>query len=157
LNLYVDTSVLLRVVLGERGRLREWSRSERWVSSELIRLESLRTIDRARIQLRLADRAVAARRAALLEHLTAFDLLPLQKAVLDRAAEPFPTTLGTLDAIHLATALLARELVPDLALATHDDELATAAEAVGFAVVGVPRARPLSRHARRPETESPRP
>jgi predicted nucleic acid-binding protein len=137
LNLYVDTSVLLRVVLGERGRLREWPRSERWVSSELVRLESLRTIDRARVQLRLADRAVAARRAAVLEHLRAFELVGLQGAVLERAADPFPTSLGTLDAIHLASALLARERYSDLVLATHDEELAIAAEAMGFDVVGV--------------------
>ncbi len=137
MNLYVDTSVLLRVVLGERGRLREWTRSERWVSSELVRLESLRTIDRARVQLRLADRAVSARRAAVLEHLRAFELVGLQGAVLERAADPFPTWLGTLDAIHLASALLARDRYSDLVLATHDEELAIAAEAMGFEVVGV--------------------
>jgi predicted nucleic acid-binding protein len=136
LNLYVDTSVLLRVVLGERGRLREWARSERWISSELIRLEALRTIDRARLQLRLPDRAVSRRRAAVLEHLRAFDLIRVRTAVLERAAEPFPTSLGTLDAIHLASALLAREQVPDLVVATHDRELATAAEAMGFLVAG---------------------
>ena len=137
MNLYVDTSVLLRVVLGERGRLREWTRSERWVSSELVRLESLRTIDRARVQLRLADRAVSARRAAVLEHLRAFELVGLQPAVLERAADPFPTSLGTLDAIHLASALLARDRYPDLVLGTHDEELAIAARAMGFEVVGV--------------------
>jgi predicted nucleic acid-binding protein len=137
LNLYVDTSVLLRVVLGERGRLREWSRSKRWISSELVRLESLRTIDRARVQLRLADRAVSARRAAVLEHLRAFELVGLQAPVLERAADPFPTSLGTLDAIHLASALLARDRYSDLVFATHDDELAIAAEAMGFDVVGI--------------------
>ena len=140
MKLYVETSVLLRVVLGERGRLREWSRSERWISSELIRLESLRTIDQARVQLHLVDRAVSARRAAILEHLRAFELVKLYPPVLERAAEPFPTSLGTLDAIHLASALLARERYPDLVVATHDDELAVAAEAVGFEVIGAPRA-----------------
>ena len=140
MKLYVDTSVLLRIVLGERGRLREWSRSARWISSELIRLESLRTIDRARVQLHLADRAVSARRAAILEHLRAFELVKLQPAVLERAPEPFPTSLGTLDAIHLASALLARERYPDLVVATHDEELAVAAEAEGFSVLGAPRA-----------------
>lgn len=135
--LYVDTSVLLRVVLGERGRLREWSSSSRWVASELIRLECLRTIDRARIAHRLVDRAVAARRAAALEYLRAFDLVELDRAVLERAAEPFPTSLGTLDAIHLASALAARTRFPELVLATHDEQLAVAAHAMGLAVLGV--------------------
>ena len=58
--------------------------------------------------------------------------------ILVRATEPFPTLLGTLDAIHLASALLAREQLPGLTFATHDPALGTAAMAVGFAVAGVP-------------------
>jgi hypothetical protein len=54
-----------------------------------------------RVQLRLADCALSARHAAVLEHLRAFELVGLQAAVLGRAADPFPTSLGTLDAIHL--------------------------------------------------------
>jgi hypothetical protein len=40
--------------------------------------------------------------------------------------------------VHLASALLARVTMPDLTLATHDVELATAARAVGFRVAGAP-------------------
>lgn len=100
-------------------------------------MEGLRTIDRARLQLHLPDRAVAARRAAFLEHVRAFDLVRLQPAVLERAEGPFPTSLGTLDALHLASALLARERFADLLFATHDEELAVAATAMGFRVLGV--------------------
>lgn len=138
MTLYVDTPVLLRVVLGEPGRLAEWSRSERWISSELVRLESLRTIDRARILAGLTDRDVSARRAAVLEQLCAFDLVRIGPRVLERAAEPFPTSLGSLDAIHLASALLVRERYPEMVFTTHDAELATAARAVGFRVLGTP-------------------
>ena len=46
MNVYVDSSVLLRIVLGERDRLRIWPTITNAVSSELIRLECLRTIDR---------------------------------------------------------------------------------------------------------------
>jgi hypothetical protein len=137
-NLYVDTSVLLRVVLGEPGRLSEWGRSERWISSQLIRLEALRTIDRARVLSGLADREVSIRRAAVLEQLDAFDLVRIGPRVLERAAEPFPTSLGSLDAIHLASALLVRERYPEMVLATHDLELATAATAMGMRVLGAP-------------------
>ena len=57
--------------------------------------------------------------------------------VLARAAQPLPTELGTLDAIHLATALLWREHArTDVVMATHDVALATAARAHGFTVVG---------------------
>lgn len=138
LNVYVDSSALLRVVLGEPGRIRIWPRITRAVASELIRLECLRTIDRARIQLRLEDEDVAGRRAAVFDAVETFSLVPVGPRILERAAEPFPTLLGSLDAIHLASALLAREGFPDLALATHDQELALAARAVGFRVHGVP-------------------
>lgn len=66
-----------------------------------------------------------------------FDIVPIDHAVLTRAADPFPTTLGSLDAVHLASAVIAREQVPDLQLATHDAELAIAARAVGFEVLDV--------------------
>ena len=144
MNVYVDSSVLLRIGLGERGALREWRRIERPLASELIRLECRRTIDRARIRERLSDRAVAQQRAAILGLLDTFYTLPLDTAVLERAAAPFPTLLSSLDAIHLATALLARAQVDDLCFATHDGELGTAARAMGFEVLGmspVPRRR----------------
>jgi hypothetical protein len=138
LNVYVDSSVLLRVVLGEPGRLRIWPRITSPVTSELIRLECLRTIDRARIRLRLEDEDVADRRAAVLDAIETFSLVPIGPRILERAAEPFPTMLGSLDAIHLASALLIRDGFDDLPLATHDWELAVAARAVGFHVHGAP-------------------
>ena len=134
---YVDSSVLLRVVLHEPGRLREWGRSRRWISSQLVRTECLHTVDRARVQFGLSDDEVAARRAAILEYLRAFDLIALDSAVLERAADPFPTSIGTLDALHLASAMLMRATEPALAFATHDRELGVAARAAGFRVFGV--------------------
>lgn len=134
MNVYVDSSVLLRVVLGEPRRLRAWSKITNPVSSELIRLECLRTIDRARIRLALADEDVARYRVEVLETVEAFHLVGLNPSVLERAAEPFPTTIGSVDAIHLASALLVRRQFEGLDLATHDDELATAGRAVGFRV-----------------------
>ena len=129
---YVDSSVLLRIVLGQTGRLRAWRTITKPVSSALIRVECLRTIDRARLRLALGDEQVAAHRSAILEQLQAFDLAQLEDPILDRAADPFPTQLGTLDAFHLATALALREARGDLPFATHDAELATAAKSAGF-------------------------
>ena len=51
-----------------------------------------------------------------------------------------PTELGTLDAIHLATALLWKELTrEELTMATHDGALALAAQAHGLLVIGAGR------------------
>lgn len=137
MNAYIDSSALLRVVLGERAPVREWPRIDTPVSSEIVRIECLRTLDRARLKLGLVDEEVARRRGQLLEHLDSFDMVPLQPSVLARAAEPFPTSLRTLDALHLATAELVRGRYAELRFVTHDHELATAARALGFAVLGV--------------------
>lgn len=139
MNVYIDSSVLLRVVLGEPNRLRIWPKIANAVSSELIRLECLRTIDRARIRLRLEDRLVAKHRAEVLEAVEALSLVALDSIVLERASEPFPTLMGSLDAIHLASALLIRDELEGLEFATHDDELGIAARAMGFLVHGAPR------------------
>ena len=139
MNVYVDSSVLLRIILGEPGRLRIWPSISNAVSSELIRLECLRTIDRARIRLGLEDARIAKYRADVLEAVDAFTLVALDTIVLERASEPFPTALGSLDAIHMASALLARDSLDDLVFATHDDELGMAARATGFQVHGVSR------------------
>jgi predicted nucleic acid-binding protein len=137
LNVYVDPSVLLRIVLGEPDRLRSWSRIEQPISSELTRLECLRTIDRARIQFQLDEADVARRRAAVLDTIETFGIVPVTVAVLERAAEPFPTLIGSLDAIHLASGLLVRQTMSELVFATHDIALGRAARAVGFTVEGV--------------------
>lgn len=134
---YVDTSVVLRIALGEPRPLREWRSLDMACSSELLRVESLRSLDRARVLLRLADEEIAGRREAVLAMLKGFHIARLDARVLMRAADPFPTLIRTLDALHLATALLARVEHEDLVFATHDERLGTAARAVGFDVIGI--------------------
>jgi predicted nucleic acid-binding protein len=134
---YLDASVVLRLVLGEEHRLAEWEQVEAAVASALTEVESLRTLDRLARLGRLSPEELAERRGAVYQTLEAVDLIDVSRAVLRRASEPFPTPLGTLDAIHLSTALLWREATGEpLTLTTHDRELATAARAAGFAVAG---------------------
>lgn len=135
---YVDASVLLRVALGQPDRLPEWRQIERGVANALVTTESLRTLDRLRLRASLADAEVASRRATILRLIASLELVDVDAAILDRAAQPMPTELGTLDAIHLATALLWKEMTRvDLVMATHDGALALGAEAHGLRVVGV--------------------
>lgn len=138
MKVYVDTSVLLHVVLGEPGVLAEWTAIDMAVASELTRVEALRTIDRARLLAQLPDEEVALRREGVLAILGGFHIAGVNAAVLERAADPFPTLVRTLDAIHLATALLVRAEHEDLVFATHDRQLAIAARSVGFQVLGAP-------------------
>lgn len=134
---YVDSSVLLRVVLAQPDALPEWRWIDRGVSSRLIVIESLRTLDRLRLRTRLPDEEIARRRAAILELVDSLELVEIDLPILERAMQPMPTELGTLDAIHLASALLWREATrTDLLLATHNAALAVAAHAHAFTVLG---------------------
>jgi predicted nucleic acid-binding protein len=135
---YVDASVVLRLVLGQAGRVRQWGRVKTAVASLIIEVECFRTIDRMRIAEGLDDDDVADLREAIHRMLDAFTLVEPTRLVLSRASRPLPTALGTLDAIHLATALLWRqENELELTILTHDAALAAAARAEGLAVVGV--------------------
>jgi predicted nucleic acid-binding protein len=135
---YIDTSALLRIVLRETGALDELRSYDGLVSSELIAVESARTIDRLRLQGSLSADEAASRLRAVNEWLEAIDLVLLRPPVLGRASEPLPMALGTLDAVHLATALIWRDRMGPLStMATHDAALATAARAFGFEVRGV--------------------
>lgn len=135
---YVDASVLLRVTLGQPDALPDWRQIDQGVSSALVMTECLRTLDRLRLRARLSDAEVATRRATILALIASLELVEIDSVVLDRAAQPMPTELGTLDAIHLATALLWKDLThADLIMATHDTALALGAQAHGLHVVGV--------------------
>jgi predicted nucleic acid-binding protein len=135
---YVDSSVLLRVALGQPNALPDWRDIERGVSSALVTTESLRTLDRFRLRVSLSDIEVARRRATILSLIDSLELVEIDSVVLERAAQPMPTELGTLDAIHLASALLWKDaLDADPVMATHDKALALAAQAHGLRVIGI--------------------
>jgi uncharacterized protein len=132
---YVDSSVVLRLVLGEADPLRGFGELSP-VSSVLLRVECLRAIERYRLMNAFGDTTVAERRQAVLDSLGAFRLVELTPAVLERAADPFPVSVATLDALHLATAMELRQEIGDMLFATHDVRLASAARSTGFSVVG---------------------
>jgi len=95
---YVDASVLLRVALGQPTALREWRDIDLGVWSALITVESLRTLDRLRIRANLPDSEVAGRRATFLRLIASLEIVEITSPVLERAAQPMPTQLGTVDA-----------------------------------------------------------
>jgi hypothetical protein len=134
---YLDSSVLLRLVLRQPNALPEWPDIERGVVSALVEVECLRTLDRLRIARRVADREIALRREAVFRLLESASVVDLTRTVLRRASHPLPTAVATLDAIHLSTALLWRERTEeDIVMATHDARLAQAARACGLRAVG---------------------
>ncbi|MGE5219834.1 MAG: type II toxin-antitoxin system VapC family toxin [Chloroflexota bacterium] len=133
---YIDTSVVLRVLLHEPNPVKIWGQWNKAYSSALWRVEALRTVDRLRLGHEISDTEVAALvREIQIVHET-FAIHPVTSPVLQRASETFPTVVGTLDAIHLATALSIREGENLDLLLTHDSQLATAARSLGFEVMG---------------------
>ena len=136
---YVDSRVVLRIVLGEGEVLRAWNDIEEWASSELLSVEVMRTLDRLKLERHL-DADSSLRAIASFEGMRAGMLnLSLVPAVLLAASRPMPVPVKSLDAIHIASAQLLRQTAgyADLVFATHDGQQAAAARAAGFDCIGV--------------------
>jgi predicted nucleic acid-binding protein len=136
MTVYVDTSVVLRILLHEPNPVGIWGQWNKAYSSALWRVEAMRTVDRLRLTHEISDNEVAQLvRDVQLAHET-FAIHPVTNQIFQRASETFPTVVGTLDAIHLATALSIRGIENIDFLLTHDSQLATAARCLGFEVMG---------------------
>lgn len=120
--IYVDTSALLKTVLDEpessalRRYLDEFD-PDILVSSKLLAVETRRGVLRNRPR----------RMPAVDVGLAVVTLLDVSDAVIDAAGRLPDPMLRSLDAIHLATALLIREDID--ALISYDDRLVDAARA----------------------------
>lgn len=137
MKVYLDTSVILRKILGEPEALKGWGHWDEGYTSEITRVESLRALDRLRLQGSLDDVEVSEKMSLLRETLETTGLISLNPAVLERASRSYPTVLGTMDAVHLASALLYVEQKKErLLFLTHDHRLAIAARALGLEISG---------------------
>ncbi|MEQ8719495.1 MAG: type II toxin-antitoxin system VapC family toxin [Acidimicrobiales bacterium] len=121
---YLDTSALVKLVVAEAETeaLREWlAAAERNpVTCELARTELMRAVRR-----RAPEAMVRARLV-----LDAVTVLEVPSPTFDRAGRVDPTSLRTLDAVHIAAAL---DLGDDLeGLVAYDSRLSEAAEANGI-------------------------
>lgn len=124
---YVDTSALVKAVIQEEhsDAFREWHGgiSAPLVTSDLARAELPRAVRRA-------DSTQAVRARAVLDRMT---ILVVTTELFQAAARLEPTSLRTLDAVHLACAL---DLGDDLeGLVAYDDRLLEAAQAYGVATI----------------------
>jgi predicted nucleic acid-binding protein len=132
--IYLDSSALMKLIRmeNETAALRDWldERPEQpVVSSELGRVEVLRAARR------VGGRALIEAWAVVGD----IDLVPLDRAVQDLASDIGDPLLHTLDALHLASAvLLSDELTVFVA---YDQRLSSAAQAAGL-VVATPGAAP---------------
>ena len=129
--LYLDTSVALRATL-ERGTTPEiealLAAAPVLVTSRLSLVESARALLRLRQQGSVAESRLADARRELDALWTRCELWELTPAVCDLASRVAPDrALRTLDALHLATFLMARRRIEGLELLTADERLENAA------------------------------
>jgi predicted nucleic acid-binding protein len=129
--LYLDTSVALRATL-EQGTTPEVEHliaaAPVLVTSRLSLVESARALHRVRVQGGVSERRLADARRELDALWNRCELWELSPAVCDLASLLAPDQLlRTLDALHLATFLLARRRIDGLELLTADKRLEDAA------------------------------
>jgi len=142
---YVDSSVLLRIVLQSPNPLIEWPQIELAITSELLRVECCRTLERITLRGEITDDEYAAKLNRVDSMLELMTVLPITPEVLRTASRRFGVRVDTLDAIHLVTAeeYRASQTAEDAPIfATHDTTLAAAARHAGFEVIGSPLESP---------------
>ena len=135
---YIDSSVLLRFVLDQPDPLSDLLRIEGRVTSLVAEVECLRAVESARTRGQLDMDESADRRRLVHAYLRRMRRLPVTASVLRRAGEAYPLPVKSLDAIHLASALLLRDReARDLVFATHDPQLGRLAAVMDFPVIGL--------------------
>jgi len=134
MNVYLDSSFVIRQLLGVRPECPFWGKWEKAYASTLMRTECFRAANLLRLSGKIND-AQRARLGSWIEKVvSSVTLVPVTDPILRRAAETFPTAVGTLQGIHLATLLelqAARGIT--CTLATDDAQLLQAATSLGFA------------------------
>jgi predicted nucleic acid-binding protein len=127
--IYLDSSVALAHLLGE-GRTppaKMWS--EDLVSSRLLEYE---------LWTRVNARGLADSHGdAVHRMLAGVSILELSPLVLTRALQPFPVSVRTLDALHLASLEYLQRNRRRVELASYDDRMTAAAKAMGFPLARV--------------------
>jgi len=136
MNLYAESSAVLAWLLEEAAAatIEElFDRTDGVVASDLTLIECERALIRARTLGLLSEIEMMRRRAIFEAAATNWVVLKLDREILERARRRFPAEpLRTLDALHLASALTARALIPDLVLLSLDQRVRENAAALGF-------------------------
>jgi uncharacterized protein len=127
-RIYIDSSIVLEVLLRESDGQDWLDLDGSWTTSELSEIECRRTLDRIRLTEKLDNDEVATRLSELDILLRAMNIIKITPPILKGAKASFPTVVRSLDAIHLATATLSQ---CDMFL-TRDRQQAVAAKALGL-------------------------
>jgi predicted nucleic acid-binding protein len=137
-SVYAESSAVLAWLLDEASspQVRQvLAASEIVIASDLTLIECDRVILRAAALGELTEAEAADRRAHLTAASSHWHVLNIGSEIVARARQPFPgEPIRTLDAIHLASALVARSAVAGLEVLTLDDRIRRTAGRLGLGV-----------------------
>jgi predicted nucleic acid-binding protein len=126
--IYIDSSVALAYLLAEPRSPPAALWREHLASSALLEYEIWNRVNAlGRLSLDKEVRELLAR----------LSIVEMDRAALARAFEPWPVALRTLDALHLATADYLRRQGDAVELASYDNRLIVAAQALGFPIAAL--------------------
>ncbi|MEO7208693.1 MAG: type II toxin-antitoxin system VapC family toxin [Steroidobacteraceae bacterium] len=138
MNVYAESSAVLAWLLDEPTApavRRLLDEAEVIAASDLTLIECDRVLLRAVTLNELTEAEAADRRAHLLAASAHWQVLRIAGEIVDRARRPFPgDPIRTLDAIHLASLLVARSAIVGLRLLSLDERVRQAAKGLGVAV-----------------------
>lgn len=131
---FVDTSVVLRFVLEGDIALHQAFAAPTVACSELLWIEAMRVVQRHRLNGALNDATLAEAVGRIKTCFGSFKVYLLDDRVKRIAAGPFPTAIGTLDALHVATAKRFADECPDeiLLLYSYDNQMNVCARSMGW-------------------------
>jgi predicted nucleic acid-binding protein len=136
LSLYAESSAVLAWLLDEDAAetvLGLLTAEELIIASDLTLVECDRALQRAVALKELTEADAADRRAHLAMVSSHWTLLRIGAEVVERARQSFPgLPIRTLDAIHLASLLVARSAVPGLTLLSLDSRVRDSAAQLGI-------------------------
>ena len=106
------------------------------IASDLTLIECDRVVLRAAALGELTEAEAADRRAHLTAAASHWQVLRVAPEIVERARQPFPgEPIRTLDAIHLASALVARTAIAGLALLSLDDRVRKNGKKLGLDII----------------------
>ncbi len=134
MNVYLDSSFVIRQLLGVRPECPFWGEWDKAYASTLMRTECFRAANLLRLSGKINDTQRARLGSWIEKVVSSITLAPVTDAILHRAAETFPVAVGTLQGIHLATILELQSVHGiSCSIATDDEQLLQAAMSLGFA------------------------
>ena len=136
---YIDSSIILRHAVEDKNALMDLEQfANGAMTSALTRVECFRVLDRWRLTHEVSEQQISKAWVTTREFLQSLKTIPITAAVIEAASQSFPIALKSLDAIHLASAILARNKSnTDAVMVTHDVKLALAAQAMDLRIAGI--------------------